>query len=116
MAFTHVRAFLAGDHFAEEQTVVIDKGVHPLVGPTNGSLCPGAQIVDGKGRRSFGCGYAFQDDAMGGPCTNLAGCPRSKIRRQRQPGLTLARAARKAKGDLFSMQVYRLSADRWRRP
>ncbi len=33
VSFTHVRAFVDGNHFAEDQTIVVDKGVITLVGP-----------------------------------------------------------------------------------
>ncbi len=109
VAFTHVRAFLAGDHFAEEQTVVIDKGVITLVGPTvQVAVPPGAQIVDGKGKTLvpglWDSHMHFQDDASGPMLLSLG------VTSVRDPGndneLTLARAARRAKGDLLSPRVY----------
>jgi Amidohydrolase family len=109
VAFTHVRAFLAGDHFAEEQTVVIDKGVIALVGPTARIVVPpGAQIIDGKGKTLvpglWDSHMHFQDDASGPMLLSLG------ITSARDPGndnaLTLARAARRAKGDLLSPRVY----------
>ena len=33
VAFTHVRAFLAGDHFADDQTVIVQRGVITQAGP-----------------------------------------------------------------------------------
>ena len=44
VAFTHVRAFVDGNHFAEDQTVVVDKSVIAQVGPaasTRAKRCPG---------------------------------------------------------------------------
>jgi len=109
VAFTHVRAFLAGDHFAEEQTVVVDKGVITLVGPTAQVAIPsGSQIVDGRGKTLipglWDSHMHFQDDASGPMLLSLG------ITSARDPGndnaLTLARAARRAKGELLSPRVY----------
>jgi hypothetical protein len=40
VAFTHVRAFLDGNHFAEDQTIVVDKGVIATVGPAGSVSVP----------------------------------------------------------------------------
>jgi hypothetical protein len=109
VAFTHVRAFLAGDHFAEEQTVVIDKGVITLIGPTAQTPPPqGAKVIDGKGKTLvpglWDSHMHFQDDASGPALLSLG------ITSVRDPGninaLTLSRAARRAKGGLLSPRVY----------
>ena len=109
VAFTHVRAFLAGDHFAEDQTVVVDKGVITLAGAAaQVTVPPGAQIVDGNGKTLvpglWDSHMHFADDASGPALLSLG------ITSVRDPGninaLTLARAARRAKGDLLSPRVY----------
>jgi cytosine/adenosine deaminase-related metal-dependent hydrolase len=109
VAFTHVRAFLAGEHFAEDQTVVVDKGVITLAGAAaQVTVPPGAQIVDGNGKTLvpglWDSHMHFADDASGPALLSLG------ITSVRDPGninaLTLARAARRAKGDLLSPRVY----------
>jgi hypothetical protein len=109
VAFTHVRAFLAGDHFAEDQTVVVDKGVITLAGAAaQVTVPPGTQIVDGNGKTLvpglWDSHMHFADDASGPALLSLG------ITSVRDPGninaLTLARAARRAKGDLLSPRVY----------
>jgi Amidohydrolase family len=109
VAFTHVRAFLAGDHFAEDQTVIADKGVIALAGPAaQVTVPPGAQIIDGKGKTLvpglWDAHMHFPDDASGPALLSLG------ITSVRDPGninsLTLARAARRAKGELLSPRVY----------
>jgi Amidohydrolase family len=109
VAFTHVRAFLAGDHFAEDQTVVVDRGVIAQAGAARQVTVPsGAQIVDGSGKTLvpglWDSHMHFPDDASGPALLSLG------ITSVRDPGnnnaLTLARAARRAKGDLLSPRVY----------
>lgn len=109
LAFTHVRAFLAGDHFAEDQTVVVDRGVITQVGPAARITAPpGAQIVEGNGKTLvpglWDSHMHFPDDA-GGPALLSLG-----ITSVRDPGnnnaLTLARSARRARGELLSPRVY----------
>jgi cytosine/adenosine deaminase-related metal-dependent hydrolase len=109
LAFTHVRAFLAGDHFAEDQTVVVDRGVITQVGPAARTTAPpGAQIVEGNGKTLvpglWDSHMHFPNDA-GGPALLSLG-----ITSVRDPGnnnaLTLARAARRARGELLSPRVY----------
>ena len=48
VAFTHVRAFLDGGRFADDQTIVVDKGVITAVG--NILLGPLGAVVIGKKR------------------------------------------------------------------
>jgi len=109
VAFTHVRAFLAGDHFAEDQTVVVDRGVITQAGAAGQVVAPpGAQIIDGKGKTLvpglWDAHMHFQDDASGPALLSLG------VTSVRDPGndnsLTLARAARRAKGELLSPRVY----------
>jgi cytosine/adenosine deaminase-related metal-dependent hydrolase len=109
VAFTHVRAFLAGDHFAEDQTIVVDRGVIKQAGPAAQVTVPaGAQTVDGSGKTLvpglWDSHMHFSDDASGPALLSLG------ITSARDPGnndaLTLARAARRAKGNLLSPRVY----------
>lgn len=109
VAFTHVRAFLAGDHFAEDQTIVVDKGVITRAGPAGQvTVPPGAQRVDGNGKTLvpglWDAHMHFPDDASGPALLSLG------ITSARDPGnnnsLTLARAARRARGDLLSPRIY----------
>ncbi len=109
VAFTHVRAFLAGDHFAENQTIVVDRGVVTQAGATAQVTVPsGAQIIDGNGETLvpglWDSHMHFQDDASGPALLSLG------ITSVRDPGnnnsLTLARAARRARGELLSPRVY----------
>jgi imidazolonepropionase-like amidohydrolase len=109
VAFTNVRAFLGGDHFAGAQTVVVDKGVITRVGPAADIIVPaGAQIIDGKGKTLvpglWDSHMHFADDASGPMLLSLG------ITSVRDPGnvnaLTLARAARRGKGELLSPRVY----------
>src|SRR5260370_18652836 len=70
VAFTHVRAFLAGDHFAENQTIVVDRGVVTHTGAAaQVSVRAGAQIIDGNGGTLvpglWESHMQFQDDASG---------------------------------------------------
>jgi imidazolonepropionase-like amidohydrolase len=109
VAFTHVRAFLAGDHFAENQTIVVDRGVVTQAGAAARVTVPlGAQIIDGKGETLvpglWDSHMHFQDDASGPALLSLG------VTSVRDPGnnnsLTLARAARRARGELLSPRVY----------
>jgi imidazolonepropionase-like amidohydrolase len=109
VAFTHVRAFLDGTHFAADQTVVVDKGVIKAVGPAASiKVPPRAQVIDGHGRTlTPGLWDAHQhvpDDAAGPFLLSLG------VTSVRDPGnnnaLTLARAARRARGDLLAPHVY----------
>jgi imidazolonepropionase-like amidohydrolase len=109
VAFTHVRAFLAGDHFAEDQTVIVDRGVITQAGAAVQIAPPaGAQIIDGKGKTLvpglWDSHMHFADDASGPMLLSLG------ITSARDPGnddaLTLARAARRARGELLSPRIY----------
>ena len=51
VAFAHVRAFVDGTHFEEDQTVVVSKGLITQVGPSSSIVAPaGAMVIDGKGK------------------------------------------------------------------
>jgi len=109
VAFIHVRAFLAGDHFAENQTIVVDRNVVTQAGAAaRVTVPPGAQIIDGTGETLvpglWDSHMHFQDDASGPALLSLG------VTSVRDPGnnnsLTLARAARRARGELLSPRVY----------
>jgi len=109
VAFTHVRAFLDGTHFAADQTVIVDKGLIVAAGPAATTPAPAnAQIFDGAGKTLvpglWDSHQHFGDDSTG-PFLLALG-----ITSVRDPGndnqLTIARAARRAKGDLLSPNVY----------
>ncbi|MGI9168746.1 MAG: amidohydrolase family protein [Caulobacteraceae bacterium] len=109
VAFTHVRAFVDGDHFVEDQTVVVDKGLIVAVGPAARTPPPaGAQVIDGRGETLtpglWDSHMHFGDDASGPMLLSLG------VTSVRDPGnvnaLTLARAARRARGELLSPRVY----------
>lgn len=109
VAFTHVRAFLEGTRFADDQTVVVDHGLIVEVGPARSTPAPkNAQIFDGAGKTLvpglWDSHQHFSDDSAGPFLLSLG------ITSARDPGndnsLTLARAARRAKGDLLSPKVY----------
>jgi hypothetical protein len=109
VAFTHVRAFLAGDHFAENQTIVVDRGVVTQAGAAAQVSVPAdAQIIDGNGETLvpglWDSHMHFQDDASGPALLSLG------VTSVRDPGnnnaLTLARAARRERGELLSPRVY----------
>jgi imidazolonepropionase-like amidohydrolase len=109
VAFTHVRAFVDGERFAEDQTIVVDKGVIAKVGPSASTVVPaGAQVIDGEGETlAPGLWDAHQhigDDASGPQLLSLG------VTSVRDPGnnnaLTLARAARRARGELLAPHVY----------
>ena len=109
VAFTHVRAFVDGQRFVEDETVIVDKGVISAVGPSASTPVPkGAQIIDGKGKTlSPGLWDSHMhvgDDSTGPMLLSLG------VTSVRDPGnddaLTVARAERRAKGDLLSPHVY----------
>jgi imidazolonepropionase-like amidohydrolase len=109
VAFTHVRAFLDGNHFAEDQTIVVDKGVIAMVGPAGSVSVPkDAQLIDGQGKTLvpglWDSHMHVQDDSTG-PFLLALG-----ITSARDPGnnnaLTIARAKRRAHGELLFPNVY----------
>jgi imidazolonepropionase-like amidohydrolase len=109
VAFTHVKAFVDGTHFAEDQTIVVDKGVIVSVGPAGSTAAPkDAQIFDGAGKTLvpglWDSHMHVQDDSAG-PFLLALG-----ITSARDPGndnvLTIARAKRRAAGELLCPNVY----------
>jgi imidazolonepropionase-like amidohydrolase len=109
VAFTHVRAFLDGSRFADDQTVVVDHGLIVAAGPAATTPAPtNAQIFDGVGKTLvpglWDSHQHFGDDSAGPFLLSLG------ITSVRDPGndnqLTLARAERRAKGELLSPKVY----------
>ncbi|MGA9668364.1 MAG: amidohydrolase family protein [Terracidiphilus sp.] len=109
VAFTHVRAFLDGSHFADNQTVIVDHGSIIAVGPAATTPIPAnAQIFECAGKTLvpglWDAHQHFSDDSAG-PFLLALG-----ITSVRDPGndnpLTLARAKRRASGDLLSPAVY----------
>ena len=109
VAFTHVRAFLDGTHFAENQTVLVEKGKITLVGAAADIKVPfGAQVFDGAGKTLvpglWDSHMHFGDDASGPMLLSLG------ITSARDPGnineLTLARAKRRAADQLLMPHIY----------
>ena len=109
VAFTHVRAFVDGKRFVEDETVVVEGGLITQVGPAAKIKFPmRTQIIDGAGKTLtpglWDSHMHFGDDA-GGPMLLSLG-----VTSVRDPGninaLTLARAARRAKGELLTPRVY----------
>jgi imidazolonepropionase-like amidohydrolase len=109
VAFTHVRAFVGGMHFSDDQTIVVDRGTITAVGPSLTTSVPAhAQIVDGRGRTlvpGLWDSHMHVGDDASGPLLLALG-----ITSARDPGnddeLTLARARRRAAGDLLMPRVY----------
>jgi imidazolonepropionase-like amidohydrolase len=109
VAFTHVRAFVDGQRYVEDETVVENNGVITQVGPAASVTVPaGAQVIDGVDKTLVpGLWDSHQhvgDDNTGPTLLSLG------VTSLRDPGnnnaLTLARAARRAKGDLLMPHVY----------
>lgn len=109
VAFTHVRAFLDGTHFAEDQTIVVRGGVITRVSPARAEKLPKeTQVIDGTGKTLvpglWDSHMHFPDDAAGPMLLSLG------ITSCRDPGnvnaLTLARAERRAHGLLLTPRVY----------
>jgi imidazolonepropionase-like amidohydrolase len=109
VAFTHVRAFIDGKRFADDQTVVVDRGVITGEGPSGKVSVPaGAQMIDGHGETlvpGLWDSHQHVGDDYSGPTLLSLG-----ITSVRDPGnnnpVTLARAARRANGDLLMPHVY----------
>ncbi len=109
IAFTDVRAFLDGTHFAEHQTIVVDHGKIVAAGPTASIKVPaGAQIFAGAGKTLmpglWDCHMHVGDDYTGPSELSLG------VTSVRDPGnddaLTIARRQRRAAGDLLGPHVY----------
>lgn len=109
VAFQHVRAFVDGSHFADDQTIVVRDGKIAAVGDASTIPVPsGAKVIDGAGKTLVpGLWDSHQHiaDDFSGPFLLSLG-----ITSARDPGndndLTLARARRRAAGDLLSPHVY----------
>jgi imidazolonepropionase-like amidohydrolase len=109
IAFTHVRAFVGGVHFSDDQTIVVDHGTITAVGPSLATSVPAhAQVIDGQGRTLVPGLWDSHMHVAGdasGPLLLALG-----ITSARDPGnddeLTLARARRRAAGDLLMPRVY----------
>jgi imidazolonepropionase-like amidohydrolase len=109
VAFTHVRSFIEGKRFVEDETIVVTDGKISAVGPASQIKPPAnAEIIDGAGKTLVpGLWDAHQhvpDDASGPMLLSLG------ITSVRDPSnnnaLTLARAARRARGELLMPHVY----------
>ena len=109
VAFTHVRAFLDGTHFADDQTVLVEHGRIVAIGPAAAATVPaGSQTIDGTGKTLvpglWDSHMHFGDDSTGPFLLSLG------ITSARDPGndnqLTIARAKRRAAGELLSPTVY----------
>jgi len=109
VAFTHVRAFIDGSRFVDDQSVVVEHGSITAVGPAASTAVPAnAQVIDGHGKTLvpglWDSHQHFGDDAAGPFLLSLG------ITSARDPGndnaLTLARAARRAKGELLMPHIY----------
>ena len=109
VAFTHVKAFIEGTRFVDDQTVVVDHGAIVAEGASSSvAVPPGAQVFDGTGKTLVpGLWDSHQhifDDSTGPFLLSLG------ITSARDPGnkndLTIARAKRRASGDLLSPNVY----------
>ena len=109
VAFTHVRAFVDGTHFVDDQTVVVNNGLIAQVGPARSTPAPkGAQVFDGAAKTlvpGLWDSHMHVGDDSAGPFLLSLG-----ITSARDPGninaLTMARAERRAKGELLSPKVY----------
>jgi len=109
VAFTHVRAFVDGTKFVDDQTVVVEKGLITKVGAAGKISVPkGAQVIDGRGKTLvpglWDAHMHYGDDATGPTLLSLG------ITSARDPGnvteLTVSRAERRAKGELLSPKIY----------
>jgi imidazolonepropionase-like amidohydrolase len=109
VVFTHVKSFVGGTRFVDDQTVVVDHGVITQVGASATTAAPAnAQVIDGTGKALIpGLWDAHQHvaDDFSGPMLLSLG-----ITSVRDPGnnneRTLARANRRAKGELLLPHVY----------
>lgn len=112
VAFTDVRAFVDGDHFADHRTVVVDKGRIVAVGAAGQVAVPsGAKVFAGAGKTlvpGLWDSHMHVGDDYTGPTLLSLG-----VTSVRDPGndvsLTKARAQRRAAGDLLSPHVDRKS-------
>ena len=109
VAFTHVRAFVDGKRFVEDQTVLVENGLITAVGPAaKVKTRMQAQVIDGTGKTLvpglWDSHMHFGDDSTGPMLLSIG------VTSVRDPGnvtqLTLARRDRRAKGELLSPHVY----------
>jgi imidazolonepropionase-like amidohydrolase len=109
LAFTHVRSFVDGSQFVEDETIVVDKGIITQVGPSATTQAPAeARIIDGKGKALVpGLWDAHQHVSDDASATMLLALGITSVR---DPGnnnaLTLARAERRARSELLMPHVY----------
>jgi imidazolonepropionase-like amidohydrolase len=109
IAFQHVRAFVDGTHFADDQTIVVQGAKITAVGlSASTQIPPGARIFDGAGMTlvpGLWDSHQHVGDDFSGPFLLSLG-----ITSARDPGnindLTLARARRRTAGDLLAPHVY----------
>jgi imidazolonepropionase-like amidohydrolase len=109
VAFAHVRAFVDGTHFADDQTIVITGGNISAVGPAGSVSIPEhAKVIDGAGKTlvpGLWDSHQHVGDDFAGPFLLSLG-----ITSVRDPGndndLTLARARRRASAELLAPHVY----------
>jgi imidazolonepropionase-like amidohydrolase len=109
IAFEHVRAFVEGIRFVDDQTVVVQGGKIAAIGAASStSVPPGAKVIDGTSKTLVpGLWDAHQHVGgdFDGPFLLSLG-----ITSVRDPGndndLTLARARRRAAGALLAPHVY----------
>jgi imidazolonepropionase-like amidohydrolase len=109
VAFTHVRAFVDGTRFVDDETVLVNGGVITAVGPAASVQVPAnAQRIDGAGKTLvpglWDSHQHLRDDSSGPLLLSLG------ITSARDPGnddtLTIARRDRRATGALLSPHVY----------
>jgi imidazolonepropionase-like amidohydrolase len=109
VVFTHVRAFVDGARFVDDQDVVVEHGLITSVGPAGAAKPPSdAQVIDGTGKTlvpGLWDSHQHVSDDFAGPFLLSLG-----ITSARDPGndndLTMARAKRRAAGDLLMPHVY----------
>ena len=108
VAFVHVRAFLGGTHFAEDQTIVVRDGVITRVLVRWPRKIPkGTQVIDGAGKTWYpDCGTRtcnFPTMPPGQCCCRSASPPAAPGQHQCPH---LARAERRAHGLLLTPRLY----------
>ncbi len=109
VAFTHARVFLDGRRFVEDHTVVVEKGLITQVGPSASlPVPPGAEVLDARGKTlvpGLWDSHMHVSDDSTGPFLLALG-----ITSVRDPGnddsLTVARARRRALGELLMPKVH----------
>jgi imidazolonepropionase-like amidohydrolase len=109
IAFQHVRAFVDGNHFAQDQTILVEGGKITAVGNAASTKIPAnAKVIDGAGSTlvpGLWDSHQHVNDDFSGPFLLALG-----VTSVRDPGndndLTLARARRRAAGDLLMPHVY----------